>query len=165
MKAVPLGRKTVGSRWVHGHKSDELGKGKTVRLLKCQYGLKQAEREGHLLLVRWLVKSMRMEQCKAESCIFRQMVSYKVSLRVVLHGDDTMVSEKSKVFDKIILELKERFPVKHQGELKMYIDCAYEYDWENRIQGVNQKAFAENKITQYVITAVFNIPVSPGVDC
>ena len=32
--------------------------GKTVRLLKCQYGLKQAGREWHMLLVSWLVEKI-----------------------------------------------------------------------------------------------------------
>ena len=40
--------------------------GKVVKLLKCQYGLKQAGREWHLPLVTWLIKKIGMEQCKAE---------------------------------------------------------------------------------------------------
>ena len=40
--------------------------GKVVKLLKCQYGLKQAGREWHLLLVNWLVEELQMEQCKTE---------------------------------------------------------------------------------------------------
>ena len=46
--------------------------GKVVKLLKCQYALK-AGREWHLLLVTWLVEKIRMEQCKAEPCVFRKM--------------------------------------------------------------------------------------------
>ena len=44
--------------------------GKVVKLLKCQYGLKQAGREWHLLLVTWPVKKIGMEHCKAEPCVF-----------------------------------------------------------------------------------------------
>ena len=68
--------------------------GKIVKLLKCQYGLKQAGREWHMLLVTWLIESMRMGQCKAEPCIFRKMVNDKVSLMVGVHVDDIIVSEE-----------------------------------------------------------------------
>ena len=175
MKAVPHGRKIVGSRWIHSYKSDELGyyvktrsqmvakeftqmpnvdyhettssapasalvniitfaanklglpvfhldvsqafvqapledeiymrtlprcgelSGKIVRLLKRQYDLKQAGREWHLLLKRWLVEMTRMEQCKAEPCIFRKMVNDKVSLMVRVHVDDIVVSEEQDI--------------------------------------------------------------------
>ena len=43
---------------------------KVVKLLKCQYGLKQAGMEWHLLLVTWLVKKIGMEQCKKPNRAF-----------------------------------------------------------------------------------------------
>ena len=48
--------------------------GNVVKLLKGQYGLKQAGREWHLLLVTWLVKKIGMEQCKAKPCVFRKTI-------------------------------------------------------------------------------------------
>ena len=48
----------------------------------CQYGLKQAGRERHLLLVKWLVGVMDLEQCKAEPCVFRRLVNGKVEMMV-----------------------------------------------------------------------------------
>ena len=62
-----------------------------MKLLKCQYGLKQAGREWHLLLVKWVVEIMELEQCKAEPCIFRQMINGKVVLMVGVHVDDIIV--------------------------------------------------------------------------
>ena len=59
--------------------------GKIVRLLKCQYGLKQVGREWHMLLVNWLVEENGLEQCKAEPCVFRLMVKDEM---VVVHVDD-----------------------------------------------------------------------------
>ena len=41
---------------------------RVVKLLKCQYGPKQAGREWHLMLVNWLVGVMELEQYKAEPC-------------------------------------------------------------------------------------------------
>ena len=87
--------------------------GKVVKLLKSQYGLKQAGREWHLLLVNWLVEELQMEQCKAEPCVFRNKVG------------DIIVSGEHDVCDQFFKQLRERFPVKNQGELKMYTGCAF----------------------------------------
>ena len=242
MKAVPHGRKIVGSRWVHSYKSDELGNfvktksrlvakgftqmpninyyettsptpasapvkitavaanelglpvfhlhvsqafvqapldeeihmrlppgcgklsGKTVGLLKCQYGLKQTGREWHLLLVRWLVEMMRMEQCKAEPCIFRKTIKNKVSLMVGVHVDDIIVSGEQDMCDEFFDQLRQCFPVKNLGELKMYTGCVFERDWDNGILEINQTAFAINMVEQYNISTTSNIPGTPGVD-
>ena len=59
--------------------------GKIVRLLKCQYGLKEAGGEWHMLLVNWLVEEIGLEQCKAEPCVLL-MVKNEVSLMVGVHG-------------------------------------------------------------------------------
>ena len=66
--------------------------GKVVTLLKCQYGLKQAGREWHLLLVTWPVEKIGMEQCKAEPCVFRKIINNEVSVMVGVHVDDIIVS-------------------------------------------------------------------------
>ena len=50
---------------------------RVVRLLKCQYGLKQGGSEWRLLLVKWLVETMGMKQCKAEPCIFLKVTTNK----------------------------------------------------------------------------------------
>ena len=58
---------------------------------------------------------MRMEQCKADPCIFRKMVNDKVSLMFGVRIDDIIVSRKSDVYHEFLSELKQRFSVKHQG--------------------------------------------------
>ena len=136
--------------------------GKIVRLLKCQYGMEQAGRVWHLLLVKWSVIMMRMEQCKAEPCIFRKMGM--VSLMVGVHVDDSIVSGESDVCYESFSDLKQRTPMEHQGELKMYTGCPFERDWENGILDIYQKAFAENMMTQYGITTGSSIPASNGED-
>ena len=89
--------------------------GKIVKLLKCQYGMTQAVRQWHLSLVSWLVEMMRMKQCKADPCIFRNTVNDKVSLMFGVHVDDIIVSGKSDVYYEFFSELKPSFPVKHEG--------------------------------------------------
>ena len=134
--------------------------GKIVRLLKCQYGLKQAGREWHMLLVNWLVEEIRLEQRKAEPCIFRLMVKDEVSLMVGVHVDDIIVFGGKNACDKFFTKLMDRFPVKNQGELKMYTGCAFVRDWESGVLEMNQAAYAENLVAQYGIFATSNIPGS-----
>ena len=89
--------------------------GKIVRLLKRQYGFKQASREGHMLLVNWFVEEIGLEQCKAEPCVFRLMVKDEVSLMIGVHVDDIIVSGGKNACEKFFAQLKERFPVKNKG--------------------------------------------------
>ena len=138
--------------------------GKVVKLLKCQYGLKQAGREWHFLLVTWLVEKIGMEQCKAEPCVFRKIIKNEVSLMVGVHVDDIIVSGEQDLCDEFFRQLKQRFPVKNLGALKMYTGCAFERDWDKGTLDMNQTAFAKNMVQQYNISATSNIPGSPGVD-
>ena len=138
--------------------------GKIVRLLKSQYGLKQACRKWYLLLVMWLVEMVRMEQCKAEPCIFHNMIDNKVSLIVGVHIDDIIVSGEHDMCDEFFDQLRQRFPLKNPGELKMYTGCVFERDWDNGILDINQTAFAISMVEQYNISTTSNIPGSPGVD-
>ena len=88
---------------------------KVVKPLKCQYGLKQAGREWHLLLVTWLVEKIGMEQCKAEPCVFRKIIKNKVTLMVGVYVDDIIVSGEQDLCDEFFNQLKQRFPVKNLG--------------------------------------------------
>ena len=79
--------------------------GKVVKLLKCQYGLKEAGREGYLLLVTWLVEKIGMEQCKAEPCVFRKIIKNEVSLMVGVHVDNIIVSGDQDLCDEFFSQL------------------------------------------------------------
>ena len=135
-----------------------------MKLLKCQYGLKQAGREWHLLLVNWLVEELQMEQCKAEPCVFRKKVGDEISLIVGVHVDDIIVSGEHDVRNQFFKQFRGRFPVKNQGELKMYTGCAFVRNWEHGVLEVNQTAFVESLVSQYKVSTTSDIPVSPGVD-
>ena len=138
--------------------------GKVVTLLNTQYGLKQAGREWHLLLVTWLVEKIGTEQCQAEPYVFRKIIKNEVSLMVGVHVNDIIVSGEQLLCDEFFSQLKQRFPVKNLGELKMYTGCAFERDWDKGILEMNQTAFAKNMVQQYNVSATSNIPGSPGVD-
>ena len=125
--------------------------GKVVKLLKCQYGLKQSDREWHLLLETWLVEKIGMAQYKAEPCVFRKIIKNEVSLMIgVYHVDDIIVSEEQDLCDEFFGQLKQRFQVKNLGELKMYTGCAFERDWG--------KGILEMDLTAFVNSTIFSQP-------
>ena len=85
-----------------------------------------------MLLVNWPVEEIGLEQCKAEPCVFRLMMKDEVSLMVGVHVDDIIVFGGKNACDKFFVKLNERFPVKSQGELKMYTGCAFVRYWDMR---------------------------------
>ena len=86
--------------------------------LRFQYGLKQAGREWHLLLVNWLVRVIGLEKSKAEPCVFRELVNGNVELMVGVHVDDIIVCGEKDDCNKFLDELRQRFPVKNKGVMK-----------------------------------------------
>ena len=95
---------------------------------------------------------------------FRRMANKHVSLMIGVHVDDIIMSGEKGVCDVFFDELKERFPAKHQGEMKMYSGYAFVRDWEYGVLEMNQTAFAETLMSQYQISAASNISGSPGED-
>ena len=117
-----------------------------------------------MLLATWLVENIGIEKCKAEPCVFREIVKNEMSLMVGVHVDDIIVSGEQDLCDEFFSQLKQRFPVKTLGELKMYTGYAFERDWDKGILEMSQTSLAKNMVQQYNISATSNIPGSPGVD-
>ena len=69
---------------------------------------------------------MGLEQYKAEPCVFRRLVDDRVALMVGVHVDDIVVSGKEDDCNKFLEELRQRFPVKNEGELSVYTSCAFQ---------------------------------------
>ena len=65
--------------------------GKTVRLNRSLYGLKQSGRQWAGLLVDTVVE-YGMEQCRTAPCVFRMVVDGKVELIMAVHLDDIVIT-------------------------------------------------------------------------
>ena len=89
---------------------------------------------------------------------------------VEVHVDDIIVSGGKKVCEKFFAQLKKRFPVKNQGELKMYQVHRLCFRLPLGIRRTRDEpaciilCYAEKLVPQYGISATSNIPGSPGVD-
>ena len=56
------------------------------------------------------------------------MAKKKVELMVGVHVDDIIVCSENDACNKFLDELRQRFPVKNQGKLKMYTGYAFVRD-------------------------------------
>ena len=66
--------------------------GKTVRLEKALYGLRQSGLLWNELLVDKLVTRHGMEQCKTDPCVFRKFRDGRLVMIMVVHVDDMAVA-------------------------------------------------------------------------
>ena len=71
---------------------------------------------------------MGLGQCKAEPCVFRRLINGKVELMVRVHVDDIIVSNEKDAFNKFHDVLRQRFPVRNQGEVMIYTGYAFVRD-------------------------------------
>ena len=62
--------------------------GKVVKLNKSMYDLKQAGRRWAMHLGDVIVRKIRMEQCKADLCVFRPIENGVVVMILCFHVDD-----------------------------------------------------------------------------
>ena len=83
--------------------------GKVVKLNKSVYGLKQAGRRWVMHLGGVIVCKVGMEQCKADSCVFRLVRDGVVVMTVCVHVDDITVAGESEACDFLSTCLLEEF--------------------------------------------------------
>ena len=102
--------------------------GKVVKLDHALYGIKQAERQWSAVLCQPLEDEHGMEQCWADSCVYRKIVEGVVKLILVVHVDDILVSGEKEACDELHHTLNGNFPTENLGELKWYLECAVERD-------------------------------------
>ena len=69
--------------------------GKVVKLKNSVYGLKQAGRRWVMHLGDVIVCKVGMEQCKADSCVFRLVRDGVVVMTDCVHVDDISVAQES----------------------------------------------------------------------
>ena len=88
-------------------------------------------------LCQTLVDEHGMEQCRADQCVYRKIVKGVVKLTLVVHVDDIVVSGEKETCEELHHTLNENFPTEILGELKWYLGCAVERDWQGGSVTIN----------------------------
>ena len=94
-----------------------------------------------------------MEPCWADPCVYRKIVEGVVKLILVVHVDDILVSGEKEACDELHHTLIENFPTENIGELKWYLGCAAERDWQGGSVTIKQPAMIDTLTKRFKVTA------------
>ena len=127
--------------------------GKLVKLDCPLYWMKQAGRQSSAVLCQTLVEEHGMEQCRADPCVYRKIVEGVVKLILVVRVDDILVSGEKEVCDELHHTLNENFPTENLGELKWYLWCAAEHDWQGGSVTIKRPVMIDTLTKRFNVTA------------
>ena len=105
--------------------------------------------------------SGRIEQCKADSCIFRKVVDGVVVMIVSVYVDDLLIGGPEEDCESLLASLKKTFPTNKLGECTWYDGCGIERDVELGTIKLLQKAYVVSLMKRFDVQSVSDIPASP----
>ena len=82
-----------------------------------------------------------------------------VELIPVVHVDDILVSGEKEACDELYRTLNGKFPTENLGELKWYLGCAVERDWQQGGVTIKQPAMIDTLIKRFNVTAQSDPPL------
>ena len=110
-----------------------------------------------------IVCKIRMDQCKADPCVFRLIKDGVVFMIVCVHVDGITVAEESKACDFLSTCFLEEFQTTGGG-LSWYLGYAFERDRKGDVLRASQRAFIESVVNRYGADAVRDLPASQSAD-
>ena len=81
-----------------------------------------------------------------------------VKLILVVHVDDILVSGEKEACDELHHTLNRNFLTENLGELKWYLGCAVERDWQQGSVTIKQPAIIDTLIMRFNVTAQSDLP-------
>ena len=134
-----------------------------AKLGKAVYGLKQSGRKwGHLCADTLTADGF--EQCKADPCVFRNIVDGVVVMIVSVYVDDLLIGGSEEDCESLLTSLNKTFPTNNLGECTWYDGYGIERDVELGTIKLSQEAYVESLTKQFDVQSIFDIPASPGAD-
>ena len=138
--------------------------GQIVKLARSIYGLKQAGRCWHTLLVQQL-ESFGLEQCPADPCIFRKTrKDGRIRMMLAVHVDDMVVAGNSADCNRLHKHLNKRFPTNNLGPLTHYTGCNFKHDKTRNSITICQETYIERLVERFNITKSCSLPAATHVD-
>ena len=110
-----------------------------------------------------IVRKIGMEQCKADSCVFRLIRNGVVVMIVCVHVDDMTVAGESEACDFLSTYLFEEFQTTG-GELSWYLGWTFERDRKGGVLHASQRGFIESVVSRYEVDTVSHLPASQSAD-
>ena len=101
-----------------------------------------------------------MVQCQADPCVFRKENAGRVSLILVVHVDDILISGDEKDVKEVERILNSKFPVNNLGEVNWYMGCAVRRDWDRGTISVSQTTFADTLLKRFEVQGFSDVPAS-----
>lgn len=136
--------------------------GKVVKLARSLYGLKQASRTWHHLLVRCMLR-LGFVQCPVDTCMFRLIENEAVTMVVVVHVDDVFAIGAKDRCVKFGGDLKLYVPTTDLGELRWYAGLRFSRDRVAGAVTISQQAVAEAMVAKFGVTQSQDTPMAVGV--
>ena len=137
--------------------------GKTVKLHRSLYGLKQAGRCWNYPLVEKLTQ-FSFERSLADSCIFRVRKGSKVTMMLAVHVDDMIVAGTEDDCKALHKFLNENFPKNNLGELTHYMGCSFARNRKEGTLTMSQESSIEKLTERFHVTKTNPIPACPSVE-
>ena len=80
------------------------------------------------------------EQCKADSCIFPNIIDWVVVMIVDVYVDDLLIGGSEEDCESLLASLDKTFPTNNLGEFTLYDGCGIERDVELGTTKLSQEA-------------------------
>jgi hypothetical protein len=125
------------------------GKVLVCKLRKSLYGIKQASRNWHVVIDKWL-REYGLVPSKADPCLYVMCHSNGDMLVVVLYVDDLMIAgSKLKIVEHFKRAIAERFTMTDLGNLRWLLGMEVRRNRAKRTIEINQTAYIDRILQRY----------------
>jgi len=125
-----------------------LAPGKTVKLKKSLYGLRQSPGLFHDTLEAWL-REYGFRAVDDEGTIFKFTRGKEMILLSLFVDDGLCATNSNSLYNDFVRDLKGKFELSDQGDLNWYLGVDIKHDREGGVTTLNQGAFVDTMLKRF----------------